>query len=646
MTTHPEYWDNASEFDTEESRRLIRQVLGALTVLVPVGIVAVDRQGRSWYHSQRWEDATGSTGLSWRGIPWYLAVHPEDVDQVRLQWEERVPGRGTIDPFRVRSAAGVVRRCVAEAVAMVATDGTIGGYLVVVRDARGEGVQGLASGHLLERLLDRSEDIITILNPDGSWRWSNAGALRLIGHQAEFDPAKGPFPLVHPDEAAAARASFDRIVAEGGRSPERLHYRVRGADGSWHHMETIVDVLVDDPEVQGVVLQSRDMTAWRQTLQELEASNRRLANLIASMSTAVVLEDENGQVLLANQAFVELFRLSMSPQELEGQSLASLGLNPEGLVADPPDIRAQVESLVAARRSVTGYRMGLFDGRILEGDYVPMFVQGAYRGHLWIFRDVTDQVRVEVERERLLASEREENRRIAELEARRSEYLASVSHELRTPLTSIVGYAEMLRELLAERGAQEELDYVDVIVRNVDRIFRLSGDLLLLESLESRLSKLELEDIDVMALASKVKESIATEAERRSVTVEMHIEPGPPLRGDPGRLAQLLEILLSNAVKFSQHQGQVVVRVLPADDGGWALEVTDHGIGIPEDEQPLVFSRFYRGSNVRLRGIPGTGLGLPIARAVVDLHAGEISFRSAVGSGTTFTVRLPDQVGS
>ncbi len=283
--------------------------------------------------------------------------------------------------------------------------------------------------------------------------------------------------------------------------------------------------------------------------------------------------------------------------------------------------------------------MTLFDGRIIERDFVPVFVQGAYRGSLWLLRDVTDQARAECERERLLASERAEQRRIAELEARQSEYLASVSHELRTPLTSIVGYTEMLRELVDARGSSEEVEYVDVIARNVDRLFRLSGDLMMLESLESKMTRLAIEVVHAGELTRHGCEAVAPEAAARSVAVERMVGPVPPLRGDAGRLGQLLDILLSNAIKYSHPGGRVRLSVLP-HDGGWQIDVADDGIGIPPDEQNMLFSRFYRGSNARRRGIPGTGLGLSIARAVAQLHGGDITFQSVLGKGTTVHVTL------
>ena len=126
--------------------------------------------------------------------------------------------------------------------------------------------------------------------------------------------------------------------------------------------------------------------------------------------------------------------------------------------------------------------------------------------------------------------------------------------------------------------------------------------------------------------------------------LQVRVEPGPPLQGDRDRIGQLLDNLLSNAVKFTESGGTVDLAVAPEGRGtapgtsGWRVAIADTGIGIPEEDLALLFSRFFRGSNARTRGIPGRGLGLSIARVVAELHHGSIDVESVVGTGTTITV--------
>ncbi len=622
----------------EERRASVRQALGAASVLWPAGLVAVDPEGRSWYHNQRWEDISGTTGRSLRGRPWYLAVHPDDVDVVAAEW--RAPARrGPFGPFRTVAADGSEHRCRGEAVAMVGPDGVLTGYLVVLSDADETAGHALSGVHLLDAVLDRSHDIITILNPDGSWRWSSGGALRLLGHQAEFDAATGIVPLLHPDERPYIDGIMARVL-EGGVAPdERFVFRLRAADGSWRSMEVAIDNLIDEPAVGGLVVHARDVTDQLVALAELDASNRRLASLISAMSTAVVLADEGHRIIVTNRAFAELFHLARTPEELVGATLPDLGVTFESLAVAPDDARAEAAAIVQARAANFGHRVELFDGRILEIDFVPMDATHATPGYLLLLRDVTDQARAEAERERLLASEQAENRRLAEMDAYKSEFLASVSHELRTPLTSIIAYSGLLGDLLHQRDDPEELAILEVISRNANRLLRLSGDLLMLDSLESGVLPLEVRPVDLASVLTHSVTAVEPEAAAQGLQVSLAAPPGEPLMGDADRLGQLFDNLLSNAVKFTQAGGRVDVTATP-EPGGWRVTIADNGMGIPDDEQRQLFDRFFRGSNVMRRGMPGAGLGLSIALAVAHLHRGAIEVDSTVGQGTTLTVRL------
>ncbi len=641
----------------EERRAAAARALGALTGLVPLGVVGVDEDGRAWYQSQRWQDLVGPAAPE--GGPWYEAVHPADRAALAARWHSRVDRRGQLGEFRVEGPDGTERRCRAECVGMVSAGGRLDGCLVVVSDAEapspdgaGPGLPGpgLSTPHVLDVVLDRSPDVVSILNADGSWRWSNRAAIRLFGHQERFDPAQGVFGLLHPDDVPAARRVLDRARTGGVADTERVALRLRAADGRWRWMEALCDVLVEDPAVQGIVVHLRDITETRRALGALEATNRRLASLVHSLHTAVVLEDEGGRVVLANQAFVDLFRLPMAPEALVGRSLASLGLMSDRLVAEPPDAAGGLAGLRAAGRRVEGVRCVLFDGRTIECDFVPVVVQGVDRGHLSSFRDVTGHARAEAERERLLASEREENRRLAELDAYRAESIAAVSHELRTPLTSIVGYTQLLRGLLEPVASEEQAACLDAIVRNVDRLLRLAGDVVSLDSLESRTMPLPISDVAVPALVERAVRTVTPEAGAEGIELLVRTVPGPGVRGDDDRLAQLLENLLSNALKFTLPGGRVTVRAVPAGSGesdpdgsgGWDITVEDTGIGIPEDEIGMLSTRFFRASNARRRGFPGSGLGLSVARAIAERHGGSLSVRSVVGVGTTVVVHIGD----
>ena len=628
--------------ETNDGYELAGRILGALSSTVPVGLVVVDPAGLVQYQNQRWLDVTGMADEDLLGRPWFEAAHPDDVASLRAQWEAQFSRRGRLGPFRVTSVAGIGRSCLAEVTPVVDESGQLSACAVVVTDAESpEHVDALTSPHMLERLLDQSEDVVTILNPDGSWRWSNGGTLRLVGNVVGYDPKEGIFPFLHPDDVEAAKENLARQVAGEGVPGERFEYRVRAADGTWHHMEVLVDVLLDDPDVGGIVVHARDVSERRRMIDQLAESSNRLSSLVAGIHSGAVVEDPDRRVYLVNQAFCDMVGTDLSPSDLVGRTLKESGISATGLVATPSDNENFVQGLIDARLPMLGQRITSKKGQVIDCDYVPLFVGGTYRGHLWLFRDVTEMARADAARRVALAAEREENRRLAALDELKTEAMAIVSHELRTPLTSITGFAELLKETLDLDSEGDQLDFLDAIIRNARQLLRLSDDLLALNHLEAGTVSLNVEPVEMDRVVRDAAQAIEPVANAEEVTLGVEVAPGPPLAGDPERLGQLFDNLLANAVKFTPPGGQVELRGRPlGTDSGWQVEVVDTGIGIPPDEREQLFTRFFRASNARDSGVEGRGLGLSIVKAIVELHGGEIEVHSALGQGTTVTVRL------
>ncbi|HEY0717123.1 MAG TPA: HAMP domain-containing sensor histidine kinase, partial [Streptosporangiaceae bacterium] len=220
-----------------------------------------------------------------------------------------------------------------------------------------------------------------------------------------------------------------------------------------------------------------------------------------------------------------------------------------------------------------------------------------------------------------------------------AQFVATVSHELRTPLTSIISFLELIRAE-DDRLTPDGRHFLDIIQRTANRLLRLVGDLLLLSRIESGISPPELVPVSVPELACEAVRNAAPAAAGFGVTLEAETGDGPQMPGDHLGLTQVLDNLIANAVKFS-HPGDTV-RVRAAwSDGYWRIEVADQGIGIPPDEIDRLFHRFVRASNARTSGRPGTGLGLSVVKAIVELHRGTVTVDSALEQGTTFSIRLP-----
>jgi signal transduction histidine kinase len=256
------------------------------------------------------------------------------------------------------------------------------------------------------------------------------------------------------------------------------------------------------------------------------------------------------------------------------------------------------------------------------------------------------------ERQRLYESERaaleeaeaaqrllvEQNDRLRELDRLKDEFVALVSHELRTPLTSITGYLELVLDDPAL--ADEHRRFLDVVDRNAARLLRLVSDLLLVAQIESGKLVLDPCEVDLAAVAAESVEALRPVADGGGVDLRLDATDVPPLRGDRARLAQLFDNLVSNAVKFTEPGGHVVV-ALECSGDDVTVVVSDDGIGIAPADQRRLFDRFFRAAGAQQRAIGGSGLGLTIARAIVDAHGGAMELESREGEGTTFRVRLP-----
>jgi signal transduction histidine kinase len=203
---------------------------------------------------------------------------------------------------------------------------------------------------------------------------------------------------------------------------------------------------------------------------------------------------------------------------------------------------------------------------------------------------------------------------------------------------------ELLLEGEAGELTEDQEQFLQIIGRNCTRLTRLVDDILFVARVDAGRLSLDMSSVDLAELTAASVESARPVAERKNVDLRLEAEPRMnPLWADPTRIAQLLDNLISNAVKFTPEGGSVTVVVAPRGDSAH-LEVRDTGVGIPKDEVDKLFERFFRASTSTVAA--GTGLGLSIAKSIVEAHRGTISVESEQGEGTTLLVDLPLQAPS
>lgn len=425
---------------------------------------------------------------------------------------------------------------------------------------------------------------------------------------------------------------------------------VVGAIGTWGTVAGTVPIGVTSPTERVQIIQALvgivaiSLLIVGATLAERETAGERVKQTAASLREAQSLTHIGSWEwdIVANSVTWsdELFRIWGLEPDRFGASYEAY------LETVHPEDRDFVDA--AVRR---GLETGAFEYecRIVRSDDVERFIHA--RGKvaareagepvkmLGTGQDITERKKIEAERERFLARERAQNARLRELDRMKDIFLASVSHELRTPLTSIRGFIELLDDERTGELTAEQRRYLGIASRNSERLERLINDLLFVAEADVSLT-LESTRVDLRSLAAECIECARPQAEEAGVELVLARGESPALEGDPARLAQLLDNLVSNAIKFSPAGGRVDVRTY-VENGHVVLEVADKGIGIPVSEQRQVFQRFFRGSNAAERVIPGTGLGLSIAKMIVDTHGGSITFESDEGEGTTFRIELP-----
>ncbi|MBP3037151.1 PAS domain-containing sensor histidine kinase [Arthrobacter sp. zg-ZUI100] len=223
----------------------------------------------------------------------------------------------------------------------------------------------------------------------------------------------------------------------------------------------------------------------------------------------------------------------------------------------------------------------------------------------------------------------------------KDDFVSNVSHELRTPLTSIIGYLDLAQEEAEDTGLTGTIPHaVTVAQRNSERLLSLVSDLL---TAATGSVALESRGLSMADLVTAGLRSAAPRAAAAGVDLVADCTAGLTVQADPVRLAQVLDNLLSNAIKYSPDGGTVTVRGW-AEPGSIFLQVQDTGMGMTEEDQRELFTKFFRTGAVRRAGIPGAGLGLAITKNIVEAHGGAIALVSAPGKGSTFTVSLPAAV--
>ncbi|HND47517.1 MAG TPA: ATP-binding protein, partial [Anaerolineales bacterium] len=338
----------------------------------------------------------------------------------------------------------------------------------------------------------------------------------------------------------------------------------------------------------------------------VEASRRQLEAIINSSPDPVIVTDHRNRLLLANHAATSALKQDMDTTRS--------GMETEKVIKLRP-LLALLQSTTSEKQST---EIVLPDSRTYLATASPVMVEGRQIGRVCIMRDVTH---------------------FKELDTMKSEFVATVSHDLRSPLTLMRGYATML-DTVGELNEQQQ-GYVKKIVTGVENMSRLVNNLLDLGRIEFGVG-LQVENVSVLDIIERVTGALQLQALQKNIQLNVELPKDMPhaVEADQALLHQAVYNLVENAIKYTPPSGRVTIRTVSQPEQ-LVFAIDDSGIGIPAEDVPHLFEKFYRGKQREARSQPGSGLGLAIVLSIAESHRGRVWVESTVGKGSTFYLQIP-----
>jgi signal transduction histidine kinase/HAMP domain-containing protein len=382
------------------------------------------------------------------------------------------------------------------------------------------------------------------------------------------------------------------------------------------------------------VMQASIRAMMQRETDQRRSAQSRLIDAIECSREGLILVDVEGTVVIANSQLSRFFP-TVAPFIVAGANFnATLALMRLQL-AQPGDLNEFAHARMARQPQDGRPFEGEF--RLTDGRWIRVSRSETHDGGYFLFlSDFTD------------IKEREEHYKEAKLEAEaasgsKSIFLANMSHELRTPLNAIIGFSEIMAgQIFGAIGNQRYLEYSGLILKSGRHLLDIITSVLDLAKSEAGKLDLRAEQVDLREIVDECAEMLRDECARAHQELVVELSPLPlTVIGEPAKLRQIVLNLLSNAIKFSEPGGTISIVAAPNEDGYIELAIADTGIGMSAAEIPIALAPFGQVESGLARRYEGTGLGLPLTRALVELHAGTMTIASAHGMGTTVTVSLP-----
>ena len=608
-------------------------------------IVCHDREGRITSWNRAAERILGYTAIDVVGRDISLLFPAEDQRQEAATLVRILNNEGATTGERVFVASNGQQVALSVTTSPIRdAAGRVIGASKICRDAGARHALALAGLHL-GAVVSSSDDVIISKSLDGTVQSWNPAAERLFGYTAAEMIGHSIRKII----PAARQSEEDEVLARvrAGQVVDHFETRRQTKNGELIDISLTVSPIRDTSgRIIGASKIARDIRGQKRA----EVAALHLAALVHSSDDAIVSKDLDGIVQSWNSAAERLFGYAAA--EMIGQSITRIvppnRLDEETYVLGRIRAGLSVEHFETLRQTK--------DGRLVDISLTVSPIRdyaGRVIGASKIARDIREHKRLVEERRAAAAGEeaarREvleaQNRRIQEAARLKSEFVSNMSHELRTPLNSIVGFAELFADARFGPLPGKYQEFAQVMHTSAQHLLQLINDILDLAKVESGKIDFKPEEVDLAQVVTETTAIVGGLAAKRKIQLTADVDPKLGLvHLDPMRLKQVLYNYLSNALKFTEEGGRVVVRVRPDEGERFRLEVEDTGIGIkPEDEHRL-FIEFQQLDATTVKKFPGSGLGLALTKRLVEAQGGTVGVRSVFGSGSTFFATLPQHV--
>ena len=474
-------------------------------------------------------------------------------------------------------------------------------------------------------LFENATDLIQSCSSEGKLIYVNRAWREALGYSAEEVPGLSIFDIIHPASRAHCEEMFGRVMS--GEKVDQIEAMFVTKDGRTIAVEGNSSCRFKDGKPVATRSIFRDITERKRAEHALKKSEQQLQAILDNSTAVIFLKDFWGRYILINSRFETLFHVGKA--QVVGKT--DFDLFPREMAEA---YQSNDRKVFEAREALESEETAPHD----DGPHIYLSVKfpicdsnGEPYAICGISTDITDRKRMEAD----LAEARDAALESARLKA---EFLANMSHEIRTPINAVIGMTGLL---LDTNLSAEQRDYGEAVRSSADALLTIINDILDFSKIEAGKLTFETMDFDLRTAVEGAVELLAEAAQSKGVELFSLVYSDVPtrLRGDPGRLRQVLTNLLSNAVKFTE-TGEVIVRVSreseTADSALLRFAVTDTGIGIAEDVRQKIFEAFSQADGSTTRKYGGTGLGLAISKQLVERMAGQIGVDSAPGRGSTF----------